>query len=246
MPRRGFSILEILVVIAIIAVLISLAIVGLANTRRSSRTLQCQIQLRQVGAALDAMRDRDGLLPSMKPPVGANSKSTFIDMHLEFMQRWYAAAGATLTPSSDPRLTSAGWSVWESPPPWRCPHDEPVNPISAAWLESLGYDPRWSLAAQVATSYDYIAESPSYAALVRGKADEASMRRVLTHASSLYPRAPLLVDAVPFHQQRRGQAKASDTNAYFSDGSVAVMSQFVGSGPFADFQRHVRYRFAKH
>lgn len=245
MRWRGFTLLELLIVIAIIAVLISLAIVGLADTRRSSRTLQCQVQLRQVGAALDAMRDRDGLLPSMKTPVGTISKHTLLDMHLEFMQRWYAAASATLTPSSDPRRTSAGWSLWESPPPWRCPQDDPANPIGAAWIESLGYDPRWSLAAQVATSYDYIAESASYEALVRGKADETSMRRVITLASSLFPHAPLLIDAAPFHQHKRGQAKASDTNAYFQDGSVAAMSYFPGEYPRADFQRFVQRQFFK-
>lgn len=243
MDRRGFTLMELLVVIAIIAVLISLSIVGLGGTRHASRTLQCLTQLRQVGTALDAMRDRDGLLPSMRPPTVPPSKSRFIAMYLEFMNRWYAAAGATLAPSSDARRTSLGWSLWSAPRPWRCPADDPTNIIGVAYLDSLGYDPLWPLAAQVGTSYEYIGTSPSYAPLVRGTANETIMRRVLTQASERYPSVPLLYDSVPFHQESPGRQRSQDTNAYFQDGSTSAMHKFTGEDAVSQFGTYVHAKF---
>ncbi|HEX8878073.1 MAG TPA: prepilin-type N-terminal cleavage/methylation domain-containing protein [Phycisphaerales bacterium] len=243
MARRGFTLIELMVVIAIIAILISLSIVGLGATRRTSRTLQCQVQLRQVGTALEVMRDRDGLLPSMRPPTVPSSKGRFIAMYLEFMNRWYAAASATLAPSSDARLTSLGWLLWSAPKPWRCPADDPTNIIGVAHLNSLGYDPAWPLAAQVGTSYEYIGTSPSYGPLVRGKASETAMRRALTQASERYPSVPLLYDAVPFHQESPRRQRSQDTNAYFQDGSTSAMLKFTGEDAVSQFGTYVHAKF---
>lgn len=64
MSRRGFTLVELLVVIGVVAVLIGLLLPALSGAQRSARTLVCLSQLRQVGlAALKYAQDHGGQLP---------------------------------------------------------------------------------------------------------------------------------------------------------------------------------------
>jgi prepilin-type N-terminal cleavage/methylation domain-containing protein len=89
--RHAFTLVELLVVITIIGILIALLLPAVQAAREAARKMQCSNNLKQVGLAMHAYLNSDGMLP----PGGRNPHSV----------TWYHA----ILPSLEQSSLFAGW-----------------------------------------------------------------------------------------------------------------------------------------
>lgn len=95
---RGFTLLELLVVISILTLLIGLALPTLGRVRDSAQRVNCLSNLRQIGIGIQAYRmDHDGHVPEVQTlPVDPHEPSvvTALAGHLEAPEVWHCPADA--------------------------------------------------------------------------------------------------------------------------------------------------------
>lgn len=72
-PRTGFTVLELLVTLAVISLVMALILPAVESTRESARRLQCQDHLRSLGIATQAHISQHGVLPETHVIYGMGS-----------------------------------------------------------------------------------------------------------------------------------------------------------------------------
>lgn len=140
--RRGLSLVEMLVVVAIIALLVGLLLPAVQAARESARRLRCEANLKQVGLAVLSHHDARWTLPTTVlsgsvsargdfDPRSGTSHSWLVQLlpHLEEQQRFdrfdltravFDAAAATGLPGpeSDRPEVIGGAEEWDSRGAW--------------------------------------------------------------------------------------------------------------------------------
>ncbi len=165
MIRRGFSLMELLVVISIIAILAAMLLPVVGMVRSAAHAIRCLANQRQCGLAIMAYAgDQDGILPPAKSPASWYSGSlgelvNSNSVHWHEMVRPYFSNGPTTRrdvfwgcPSWRGRSQNDAWSgtgmnVWQQvPDSW-----DPTLCNVADWNEDGVMDPNYrpALLAQV-------------------------------------------------------------------------------------------------
>ena len=111
MNRRGFTLVELLVVIAVIAVLIGLAAPALKGAMDRARTVVCQNNSRQIVAAITAFSTMHrGQLPENRTLV-AGKKDEHVTWRYNFVKEGYVPPGKSWTCRNaiQPAQSEIGW-----------------------------------------------------------------------------------------------------------------------------------------
>ncbi|MBN8523852.1 MAG: DUF1559 domain-containing protein [Planctomycetes bacterium] len=143
-PRNGFSLIELLVVIVIIAILSGILLPAIGMVKQAARESVCRSNLRQIGLATSAyVSDFNGILPAVEaPPFSGGNRVA-----------WGYSLSLYLDQDNPPTVVADSWAkvLWE--PGYK------RTDYTAAWDNGYGMNDR---PGQDYTSNQYSVSAPGY------------------------------------------------------------------------------------
>lgn len=193
--RRGFTLVELLVSISIIAILVSITMPQLASVRATSRRLKCMTNLKGFGTAFELyMRDSKGMLPKVLPFYQADVPDNPDDPQLLDLLESYMDVKAPYYDENDVLVVTE---------PFLCPEDKDDDAGRAIGL-SYEYWPGGLMALR-----EWFRNDPNPAFTVTRFYEDARNREW-----------PVLVDAKDWHP---GNPLTKKNALYFGDWRVDWM-----------------------
>src|SRR5436190_19880067 len=117
--RKGFTVVELLVVMSIIAVLLGLLLPAIQKARESASRAECANNLKQLGIAIHGYHHVAGLLP-----CESRGPSVFTSI-LPFIEQDWQSANVTI--KADPHGTAVQWDKARPVKQFLCPSRRPPD-----------------------------------------------------------------------------------------------------------------------
>lgn len=127
---RGFTLVELLVVIGIIALLISILLPALSSVRKHANSLKCMTNLRSFGQAWQQYcnTNRGTCVPGRLPTGGAPGGIFDIGENRTYRPRWYELLGAELKMQANENPREVQDDTWTiNNPLFLCPAEPDYN-----------------------------------------------------------------------------------------------------------------------
>jgi prepilin-type N-terminal cleavage/methylation domain-containing protein len=139
--RKGISLIEVLVVLAVLAFLLGILLMSIPKLKRTATKVECQNNLRRLGIAMHDIHDAMGIMPPIAGDYPKNSKSEgtlcfYILPYIEEVNLYKAGFAG-----------NGGYSVWKGNifrtrlKAFVCPQDTsaPEDGLYKNWLATSNY-----------------------------------------------------------------------------------------------------------
>lgn len=231
MVRRAFTLLELLVALAVVGVLVALSITAIRKSRDAAENLLCTNNLRRMWQGLNGLRDSNGGVvvysDLVLQPVMYNFER---QVEQNLFRTWAEAADcappnlvkpreAYIHPRNGKRYFTT--PVFGRVTPWACPSDRPFIFTDQAQIKQArnlkpGWTPSGTLFQTDLWSYDSMLLHLTLTAVLRGNHRPTVYKRV-TQMFDDAPDVPVIRDGLDFHRDSEGKRYR---NAVHSDGSA--------------------------